>query len=137
MTGVSTPVVKLWDGVLALPMIGTLDSARTQIVMETLLQRIDKWVQGDYTVSVGAEQRNISVKAAAGMAVHGPPTPRSAGQLKFGSILQVAEQPSPPTGTPFTMPSSHSSSPTTRESPHTICVEQAPPWAGQSKKDSL
>ena len=36
----STPVVKLWDGVLALPMIGTLDSARTQIVMESLLQRI-------------------------------------------------------------------------------------------------
>jgi rsbT co-antagonist protein RsbR len=36
----STPVVKLWEGVLALPMIGTLDSARTQIVMETLLQRI-------------------------------------------------------------------------------------------------
>jgi rsbT co-antagonist protein RsbR len=37
---ISTPVVKLWDGVLALPIIGTLDSARTQIVMETLLQRI-------------------------------------------------------------------------------------------------
>jgi rsbT co-antagonist protein RsbR len=36
----STPVVKLWDGILALPMIGTLDSTRTQIVMETLLQRI-------------------------------------------------------------------------------------------------
>jgi rsbT co-antagonist protein RsbR len=36
----STPVVKLWDGVLALPMIGTLDSARTQVVMESLLQRI-------------------------------------------------------------------------------------------------
>ena len=36
----STPVVKLWDGVLALPMIGTLDSARTQVVMEALLQRI-------------------------------------------------------------------------------------------------
>jgi rsbT co-antagonist protein RsbR len=36
----STPVVKLWDGILALPMIGTLDSARTQVVMETLLQRI-------------------------------------------------------------------------------------------------
>lgn len=36
----STPVVKLWDGVLALPLIGTLDSARTQVVMETLLQRI-------------------------------------------------------------------------------------------------
>ena len=36
----STPVVKLWDGVLAVPMIGTLDSNRTQIVMETLLQSI-------------------------------------------------------------------------------------------------
>lgn len=36
----STPVVKLWDGVLALPMIGTLDSARTQVVMESLLQKI-------------------------------------------------------------------------------------------------
>jgi rsbT co-antagonist protein RsbR len=36
----STPVVKLWEGVLALPIIGTLDSARTQIVMESLLQAI-------------------------------------------------------------------------------------------------
>ena len=36
----STPVVMLWDGILALPMIGTLDSARTQVAMETLLQRI-------------------------------------------------------------------------------------------------
>ncbi|MBW4421238.1 MAG: STAS domain-containing protein [Myxacorys californica WJT36-NPBG1] len=36
----STPVVKLWEGILALPMIGTLDSARTQVVMETLLQQI-------------------------------------------------------------------------------------------------
>jgi rsbT co-antagonist protein RsbR len=36
----STPVVKLWDGVLAAPMIGTLDSSRTQLVMESLLQRI-------------------------------------------------------------------------------------------------
>jgi rsbT co-antagonist protein RsbR len=36
----STPVVKLWDGILALPMIGTLDSSRTQVVMESLLQRI-------------------------------------------------------------------------------------------------
>ena len=34
----STPVVKLWDGILALPLIGTLDSARTQVVMETLLE---------------------------------------------------------------------------------------------------
>ena len=36
----STPVVKLWDGILALPIIGTLDSARTQVVMESLLQTI-------------------------------------------------------------------------------------------------
>lgn len=36
----STPVVKLWAGVLALPLIGTLDSSRTQVVMENLLQSI-------------------------------------------------------------------------------------------------
>src|SRR5215471_18890059 len=36
----STPVVKLWDGILALPLIGTLDSQRTQVVMENLLQEI-------------------------------------------------------------------------------------------------
>jgi rsbT co-antagonist protein RsbR len=36
----STPVVQLWAGVLALPLIGTLDSARTQVVMENLLQKI-------------------------------------------------------------------------------------------------
>ena len=36
----STPVVKLWDGILALPLIGTLDSSRTQVVMESLLQKI-------------------------------------------------------------------------------------------------
>jgi rsbT co-antagonist protein RsbR len=36
----STPVVKLWQDILALPLIGTLDSARTQVVMESLLQKI-------------------------------------------------------------------------------------------------
>lgn len=36
----STPVVKLWDGILALPIIGTLDSSRTQVMMESLLQKI-------------------------------------------------------------------------------------------------
>jgi rsbT co-antagonist protein RsbR len=36
----STPVVELWPGILALPLIGTLDSERTQVVMETLLQRL-------------------------------------------------------------------------------------------------
>jgi rsbT co-antagonist protein RsbR len=40
MLELSTPVVELWEGILALPLIGTLDSARTQIVMENLLQRI-------------------------------------------------------------------------------------------------
>ncbi|MET0551597.1 MAG: STAS domain-containing protein [Vicinamibacteria bacterium] len=36
----STPVVKLWEGVLALPLVGTLDSARAQVVMESLLHQI-------------------------------------------------------------------------------------------------
>lgn len=40
MLELSTPVVELSEGIIALPMIGTLDSHRTQIVMETLLQRI-------------------------------------------------------------------------------------------------
>jgi len=40
MMELSTPVVKLWDGILALPLIGTLDSARTQVVMESLLNKI-------------------------------------------------------------------------------------------------
>lgn len=40
LTELSTPVVELWDDVLALPLVGTLDSARTQIVMESLLQKI-------------------------------------------------------------------------------------------------
>jgi len=48
----STPVVELWDGILALPLIGTLDSSRTQIVMESLLQRI---------VSSGAELAIIDI----------------------------------------------------------------------------
>ena len=40
MLELSTPVVTLWDGILALPLIGTLDSARTQVVMESLLTAI-------------------------------------------------------------------------------------------------
>ncbi len=40
MLELSTPVVKLWEGILALPLIGTLDSARTQVVMESLLESI-------------------------------------------------------------------------------------------------
>jgi rsbT co-antagonist protein RsbR len=52
MLELSTPVVKLWEGVLALPMIGTLDSARTQVVMEALLHRI---------VETGAEVAIIDI----------------------------------------------------------------------------
>lgn len=37
---ISTPVIRVWDGILALPIIGTLDSARTQVVMENLLEQI-------------------------------------------------------------------------------------------------
>ena len=40
ITEISTPVIKVWDGILALPIIGTLDSSRTQVVMENLLQEI-------------------------------------------------------------------------------------------------
>ena len=52
MLELSTPVVNLWDGILALPVIGTLDSARTQVVMENLLQRI---------VETGAELAIIDI----------------------------------------------------------------------------
>jgi rsbT co-antagonist protein RsbR len=45
----STPVIQLWDGILALPLIGTLDSARTQVVMESLLQTI---VQTGSTIAI-------------------------------------------------------------------------------------
>jgi rsbT co-antagonist protein RsbR len=37
---ISTPVIQVWDGILALPIIGTLDSSRTQVVMENLLSQI-------------------------------------------------------------------------------------------------
>lgn len=40
ISDISTPVIQVWDGILALPIIGTLDSARTQVVMESLLQKI-------------------------------------------------------------------------------------------------
>ena len=40
MAEISTPVIRVWDGIVALPIIGTLDSSRTQVVMENLLQGI-------------------------------------------------------------------------------------------------
>ena len=52
MLELSTPVVQLWDGVVALPLIGTLDSARTQVVMESLLEKI---------VSTGADIAIIDI----------------------------------------------------------------------------
>ncbi len=52
MQELSTPVVKLWDGILALPLVGTLDSARTQIAMETLLEAI---------VSTGSEYAILDI----------------------------------------------------------------------------
>jgi len=45
----STPVVRLWDNILALPLIGTLDSARTQVVMENLLEAIVQ-TRSDYAI---------------------------------------------------------------------------------------
>ncbi|WP_345567770.1 STAS domain-containing protein [Nonomuraea rosea] len=48
----STPVVKLWEGILAVPLVGTLDSARTQVVMEKLLEGL---------VETGAEHAVIDI----------------------------------------------------------------------------
>ena len=52
MLELSTPVVNLWEGIVALPLIGTLDSARTQVVMESLLEKI---------VSTGADIAVIDI----------------------------------------------------------------------------
>jgi rsbT co-antagonist protein RsbR len=49
ITEISTPVIRIWDSILALPIIGTLDSARTQIVMENLLQEI---VESGSTIAI-------------------------------------------------------------------------------------
>jgi len=52
MLELSTPVVRLWEGVIAVPLVGTLDSARTQLVMEKLLEAL---------VSTGAEQAVLDI----------------------------------------------------------------------------
>ena len=49
ITEISTPVIQVWDGILALPIIGTLDSARTEVVLESLLLKI---VETDSTVAI-------------------------------------------------------------------------------------
>ena len=49
ITEISTPVIRVWDGILALPIIGTLDNARTQTVMENLLQEI---VESSSTIAI-------------------------------------------------------------------------------------
>ncbi|UBU11458.1 STAS domain-containing protein [Nonomuraea gerenzanensis] len=48
----STPVVKLWDGILAVPLVGTLDSARTQVVMEKLLQALVETGAGHAVIDI-------------------------------------------------------------------------------------
>jgi rsbT co-antagonist protein RsbR len=52
----STPVIKLWDGIVAVPLVGTLDSARTQVVMETLLQTL---------IDTGSEHAIIDITGVA------------------------------------------------------------------------
>src|SRR6202012_1417176 len=52
MMELSTPVVRLWDGIIAVPLVGTLDSARTQLVMEKLL---------DTLVATGASHAVIDI----------------------------------------------------------------------------
>ena len=56
-------MVKLWDGIVAVPLVGTLDSARTQVVMEKLLQAL---------VDTGAEHAIIDITGVAARS-----TPRS------------------------------------------------------------
>jgi rsbT co-antagonist protein RsbR len=73
MLELSTPVVKLWQGILALPLIGTLDSERTQVVMESLLQAIVDTgstiaiidITGVPTVDTNVAQHLIQTVAAA------------------------------------------------------------------------
>jgi len=69
----STPVVRLWQGILALPLIGTLDSARTQVVMENLLDSIVRYeadiaiidITGVPTVDTLVAQHLLKTVAAA------------------------------------------------------------------------
>lgn len=69
----STPVVRLWHGILALPLIGTLDSARTQVVMENLLDSIVRYesdiaiidITGVPTVDTLVAQHLLKTVAAA------------------------------------------------------------------------
>ena len=56
MMELSTPVVRLWDGIIAVPLVGTLDSARTQLVMEKLL---------DTLVATGADHAVIDITGVA------------------------------------------------------------------------
>ena len=62
MLELSTPVVSLWDGIIALPIIGTLDSERSQVVMESLLNKIvetgseiEKWFTFEYALNAAGE----------------------------------------------------------------------------------
>ena len=56
MLELSTPVVRLWDGIIAVPLVGTLDSARTQLVMEKLLETL---------VATGADHAVLDITGVA------------------------------------------------------------------------
>jgi rsbT co-antagonist protein RsbR len=56
MMELSTPVVRLWDGIIAVPLVGTLDSARTQLVMEKLLETL---------VATGADHAVLDITGVA------------------------------------------------------------------------
>ena len=52
MLELSTPVIRLWDGIIAVPLVGTLDSARAQLVMEKLLETL---------IATGAEHAVLDI----------------------------------------------------------------------------
>ena len=56
MLELSTPVIRLWEGVIAVPLVGTLDSARTQLVMEKLLETL---------VATGADHAVLDITGVA------------------------------------------------------------------------
>jgi rsbT co-antagonist protein RsbR len=111
----STPVVELWEGILALPLIGTLDSARTQVVMESLLQRIVETgagiaiidITGVPTVDTLVAQHLLKTVAAARLmgadCIISGIRPQIAQTIVHLGVTSLRCRPKPLSQTPFTL----------------------------------